>query len=136
MDRRQPVRPEHRSPRLSESSRWFYSALVIGLSAFLLLLVVRAELRGSAISPLLMSVVAFSFFAAILVGTFFLVRAVREYRESQERFQEMATNIRELFWMIDVGSRRVLYVNEAFEAITGRSRQSLLQDPSSCEVLI
>jgi PAS domain S-box-containing protein len=83
-----------------------------------------------------MSVVAFSFFAAILVGTFFLVRAVREYRESQERFQEMATNIREIFWMIDVGSRRVLYVNEAFEAITGRSRQSLLQDPSSCEELI
>src|SRR5579862_2780671 len=131
MDRRQPVRPEHRSPRLSESSRWLYPALVIGLSAFLLLLVLRAELRGIVISPLLMSLVAFSFFGAILVGTFFLVRAVREYRESQERFQEMATNIREIFWMLDVENQKILYINEAYEAITGRSRQSLLENPSS-----
>ena len=136
MDPLQPVRPERHSRRLSESSRWLYPALVIGLSAFLLLLVVRAELRGIAISPLLLSVVAFSFFAAILVGTFFLVRAVREYRESQERFQEMATNIREIFWMLDVENHKIVYINEAYEAITGRSRQSLLEDPSSGKGLI
>jgi PAS domain S-box-containing protein len=83
-----------------------------------------------------MGIVAVSFFAAILVGTFFLVRALREYRESQERFQQMATNIREIFWMIDADSKRALYVNDAYEAITGRSCQSLFENPTSYEELI
>lgn len=136
MEHLQPARPEDNSRRLSGSSRWLYPAVVIGLSAVLLLLVAREALLGVAISPTLMRVVPFSFFTAILIGTFFLVRAVREYRESQERFQEMATNIQEIFWMIDAESRRVLYVNEAYGVITGRSRQSLLEKPSSCEELI
>jgi PAS domain S-box-containing protein len=48
----------------------------------------------------------------------------------------MATNIREIFWMIDAASKRALYVNDAYEAITGRTCQSLLEKPTSYEELI
>ena len=113
-----------------------YPSLVIGVSACLLLLVIRAEMRGLGVSHVLMGTVAVSFFAAILIGTFFLVCALREYRESQERFQQMATNIREIFWMVDADSKRCLYVNHAYEAITGRSCQSLFEKPTAYEELI
>lgn len=53
-------------------------------------------------------------------------------RESEERFQQMASNIQEIFWMLDAENMKVLYVNRAYEVITGRSCQSLSDDPKSC----
>ena len=81
-------------------------------------------------------VVAAGFAAVILLGTWYLIRALRQYRASEARFRQMASNIREIFWMIDAGTKKALYVNEAYEAITGRSRQSIFDDPTSCEELI
>ncbi len=57
-------------------------------------------------------------------------------RESEERFQQMADNIQELFWMLDAESKQVIYVNDAYEAITGRTRESLRDDPKSYEEVI
>jgi PAS domain S-box-containing protein len=57
-------------------------------------------------------------------------------RESEERFQQMATNIQEIFWMLDVENMKVLYVNQAYETITGRSCESLQEDPKSYEDVI
>jgi PAS domain S-box-containing protein len=57
-------------------------------------------------------------------------------RESEERFQQMATNILEIFWMLDAENMKVLYVNPAYEIITGRSRESLEKDPKSYEEVI
>ncbi len=48
----------------------------------------------------------------------------------------MASNIQEVFWMIDADTKRALYINPAYETITGRSRQSLIQNPFSCEEMI
>ena len=79
---------------------------------------------------------ATGFVAVMLLGTRFLIRALREHRESEARFQQMASNIREIFWMIDAGTRHPLYVNEAYETITGRSCQSLFDNPTSYEELI
>jgi PAS domain S-box-containing protein len=56
-------------------------------------------------------------------------------RENQERFLQMASNIGEIFWMLDAPSRRVLYVSPAYEAITGRTCQSLYDAPTSYEEL-
>jgi len=56
--------------------------------------------------------------------------------ESEARFRQMAENIQEIFWMIDAHSRKVLYVNRAYETITGRSRESLQRDPLSYGELI
>ena len=56
--------------------------------------------------------------------------------ESEERFRQMADNIQEIFWMIDAETRKVLYVNPAYETITGHPRESLRDDPLSYEEII
>jgi PAS domain S-box-containing protein len=63
-------------------------------------------------------------------------QAEEALRESEERFQEMAGNIEEIFWTLDAESRKVLYVSPAYETITGRSRESLRKDPKSYEEVI
>lgn len=57
-------------------------------------------------------------------------------RESEERFRQMAANIQEIFWMLDAESMKVLFVSPAYEAITGRSCESLEKDPKSYEEVI
>lgn len=57
-------------------------------------------------------------------------------RESEGRFQQMADNIQEIFWMLDAGNKKLIYVNEAYEAITGRTCESLREDPKSYEDVI
>jgi PAS domain S-box-containing protein len=52
-------------------------------------------------------------------------------RESDERFQQMANNIDEIYWMLDAETKHVIYVNPAYETITGRSLASLRDNPAS-----
>jgi len=56
-------------------------------------------------------------------------------RESDERFRQMADNIQEIFWMIDAGSKHVISVNAAFEIVTGRSPNTLRDNPASYQEL-
>jgi PAS domain S-box-containing protein len=63
-------------------------------------------------------------------------RAQLSLLESEERFQQMARNIQEIFWMIDAETKQALFVNQAYETITGRSCESLRDRPSSYEELI
>jgi PAS domain S-box-containing protein len=63
-------------------------------------------------------------------------RAQMSLLESEERFQQMANNIQEIFWMIDAETKKALYVNPAYETITGRSSESLRENPTSYEELI
>jgi PAS domain S-box-containing protein len=57
-------------------------------------------------------------------------------RESEGRFRQMAAKINEIFWMLDAESKRVVYVNQAYETITGRPCQTLREDPTSYGDLI
>ncbi len=57
-------------------------------------------------------------------------------RESEERFQQMADNIEEIFWMLDAETKKVIYVNQAYEAITGRTCESLRKNPKAYEEAI
>jgi len=52
-------------------------------------------------------------------------------RESRERFQQIAENIHEILFVKDLHSGRFLYVNDAYEKILGRSRDSLYENPMS-----
>jgi PAS domain S-box-containing protein len=63
-------------------------------------------------------------------------RAQMSLLESEERFQQMANNIQEIFWMIDAETKKALFVNQAYETITGRSCESLRENPTSYEELI
>ncbi len=51
-------------------------------------------------------------------------------RESEERFRQMAENVREVFWLTDVKSARVLYLSPAFEWLWGRPCASLSGEPA------
>jgi PAS domain S-box-containing protein len=62
-------------------------------------------------------------------------RAETALRESDERFHQMADNILETFWMLDSRTKEVVYVNPAFEALTGRPCASLRANPSSYQEL-
>jgi PAS domain S-box-containing protein len=63
-------------------------------------------------------------------------RAQMSLLESEERFQQMANNIQEIFWMIDAETKKALFVNPAYETITGHSSESLHENPTSYEELI
>lgn len=52
-------------------------------------------------------------------------------RASDERFQQMADNIQEVYWMLDAETKHALYVNPAYETITGRPLASLRDNPAS-----
>ena len=96
MEQLERLRLKRGLKQVSQPARWASSAILISIAAVLLLLVVRAKLQGADIPRFLVGVVAISFFAATFSGTYFLVRALREYRESEERFRQMASNIREI----------------------------------------
>ncbi len=44
--------------------------------------------------------------------------------ESEERFRQIAENIDEVIWMVDLGMKNLLYINPAYERIWGRSCES------------
>ncbi|MBD2072717.1 GAF domain-containing protein [Phormidium sp. FACHB-592] len=52
-------------------------------------------------------------------------------QESEERFRQMAENIREVFWMGSVDKDALLYISPAYEEIWGRTCQSLFETPQS-----
>ena len=57
-------------------------------------------------------------------------------RRSEERFQHMANNIAEMFWIMDATSQNVTYVNQAYAKITGYSVETLQNNPGSYRELI
>jgi PAS domain S-box-containing protein len=63
-------------------------------------------------------------------------RAERSLQKSEERFQHMANNIQEIFWMMDAATKEVIYVNQAYVMLTGRTIESLYQNPSSYREII
>jgi PAS domain S-box-containing protein len=64
------------------------------------------------------------------------VNAERCLKESEDRFQLMANNIHEVFWMMNATTKEIVYVSEAYEAITGRARAELRDNPSSYKELV
>lgn len=63
-------------------------------------------------------------------------RAVDELSERDEKFRQVADNIQEIFWMVDTATSQAIYVNPAFERITGRTVESLLDAPHSYREII
>jgi len=58
-------------------------------------------------------------------------RAEEALHESQERFRQLAENIREVFWMSDPEKNRIIYVSPGYEDIWGRTCESLYASPRS-----
>ena len=58
-------------------------------------------------------------------------RAARVLQESEERFRQLAENIREVFWISDLVKNQKIYVSPAYEIIWGRTCASLYAAPHS-----
>jgi PAS domain S-box-containing protein len=78
------------------------------------------------------------FFALVLLTSLSLRRSdvqrletMAVLRQSEERFRQLAENVRDVFWMLDPATGAVLYVSPSYEAIWGRPAQSLYHHPES-----
>jgi len=100
------------------------------------LAVFRTRIRALDIFSAFLLFGAAVFSILIVLYTRSLQRAQQVQLDTEERLQQMADNIQEIFWMIDAKTKKALSVTAAYETITGRSCQSLLENPSSYEELI
>jgi PAS domain S-box-containing protein len=57
-----------------------------------------------------------------------LLASQRALAESEERFRQIAENVRDMFWLYDVARQELLYVSPAYETIWGRPREWLFED--------
>lgn len=51
--------------------------------------------------------------------------------DHEERFRQLAENIRDVFWLVSVESGEGIYISPAYEQIWGRPRQNLHENPTS-----
>ena len=58
-------------------------------------------------------------------------RGATAVARSESRFRQMAENIRDVFFLRDADSGRMLYISPAYEEIWGRSCESLYANPES-----
>jgi PAS domain S-box-containing protein len=56
-------------------------------------------------------------------------QAEQALKTSEEKFRQLAENIREVFWMMNAQGTEILYVGPAYEQIWGRSCASLYANP-------
>ncbi|HEY9769164.1 MAG TPA: hypothetical protein V6C71_11820 [Coleofasciculaceae cyanobacterium] len=55
----------------------------------------------------------------------------QEITEKEERFRQIAENVREVFFVISAKTDKILYISLTYEKVWGRSCQSLYDDPQS-----
>jgi PAS domain S-box-containing protein len=132
------------SPKRAPKREWKIASLALVVSsAVLVIAVLVANLQ----SPRVAMALLISLIAAMLIFALVSADVIRQMRRRErqartvfenreQEFRQMADNIQEIFWVIDPETRTATYVNPAYEAITGRSCQSLLEEPSSYEKAI
>jgi len=64
-----------------------------------------------------------------IVGAFCIAQDVTQKRESEERFQQLAENVDDAFWILDVATQTMIYTNPAFQRLQGRDGEPLNPDP-------
>ncbi len=52
-------------------------------------------------------------------------------QESEQRFRQLAENIREVFWLTNPDKTEMIYISPAYETIWGRSCESLYRQPKT-----
>jgi two-component system NarL family sensor kinase len=56
-------------------------------------------------------------------------------RQSEERFRQLAENMRDIVWIVSLDERKTLFVNTAFEVVTGRDCQTLYDQPNCLDLI-
>ena len=68
---------------------------------------------------------------AVLAENQQLRTELQELKEREERFRQIAENVREVFFVISAKTDEILYISPTYEIVWGRSCQSLYEDPQS-----
>jgi PAS domain S-box-containing protein len=124
--------------------KWRTGLIILIISSAVLLV---AVLLANIQRPTITLSLGIAFAISIGIFVFALTRISRQLHRQQratvnaletteEEFRQMAGNIQEIFWMMDAQTKKALYVNRAYESITGRSCKSLIENPSSYEEVI
>jgi len=132
------------SPKRTPKREWKIASLALVVSSAIL---VVAVLVANLQSPRVALALLISLIAAMIIFALVSADVIRQMRrrelqvrtvleDREQEFRQMADNIQEIFWVIDPETRTATYVNPAYEAITGRSCQSLVEEPSSYEKAI
>ena len=132
-----PLRPE-------AQRRWTAAPLVLlAASAVLLIAVLLANFESQRlILTLRISLtIATLVFALVSADTIRKLRkkesdTIHAFQDNVQDFREMAENIQEIFWILDPQTKKATFVNPAYETITGRPCQSLIDEPASYEQAI
>ena len=67
----------------------------------------------------------------LLVENRQLKHQLKKVKEREERFRQIAENVREVFFMMSAETDEILYISPAYEEVWGRSCESLYADPVS-----
>jgi len=132
------------SPKRTPKREWKIASLALVVSSSIL---VVAVLVANLQSPRVALALLISLIAAMIIFALVSADVIRQMRrrerhvrtvfeDREQEFRQMADNIQEVFWVIDPETRTAIYVNPAYEALTGRSCQSLIEEPFSYEKAI
>jgi len=122
--------------------RWFWisslSLLLLGIVFFALSLLV-----GNRESRLFLAVIPVILVCALALHAYYLLHAGRErhvteasLRQSQQLLQEVTDHVQEVVWMLRADTKEVIFVSNAYEAITGHSLAEIRENPSSYKDLV
>jgi PAS domain S-box-containing protein len=134
---RTPLRPE-------EQKRWTAAPLVLLVaSAVLLIAVLAANFESQRLVltlriSLTVATLVFALVAADMIRKLWRreKQTVSAFEDNVQDFREMSEHIQEIFWILDLRTKKATFVNPAYETITGRSCESLIDEPSSYEQAI
>jgi len=120
--------------------RLFLASLVVPpLLGWLALWGQRAALYGSAEAMALAAVAGITMLFLLVLFTSLAVRrgelarqeTIRVLEQGEQRFRQLAENVRDAFWMLDPAAGEVLYVSPRYDEIWGRPHQTLYDAPTS-----
>ncbi|NTV36607.1 MAG: PAS domain S-box protein, partial [Anaerolineaceae bacterium] len=60
-----------------------------------------------------------------------LITAVEDLRDSEEKLRQLAENIREVFWVRDINSGKMLYVSPTSKDVWGTTAERLYENPDA-----
>jgi PAS domain S-box-containing protein len=134
---RTPLRPQ-------EQKRWTAAPLVLLVASAVLLVAVLAtnfESQRLVLTlriSLTVATLGFALVAADMIRKLWRreKQTVSAFEDNVQDFQEMSEHIQEIFWILDPRTKKATFVNPAYETITGRSCESLIDEPSSYEQAI
>lgn len=122
--------------------RWFWISsfllLLLGIVFFALSLVV-----GDPQSRMFLAVIPFILVCTLALHAYHLLHTGRErrvteasLRQSQELLQEVTDHVQEVVWMLRADTNELIFVSNAYEAVTGHSLREIRENPSSYKDLV